>query len=218
MTAATALIDAADGSVALVYSELKTGKSRVICDLSNVPVDLNVPATYVCDTAAGGPVVARSEGAAASPVADVNKAYDFLGHTYTFYRNRFGRDSIDGRGLPMRATVRACHFTCPFENAFWDGSQMVFGPGYADADDVVGHELTHGVTDHTSQLFYAFQSGAINEALSDIMGEFVDQTNGAGTDTAEVKWLIGEDLPAATGVIRDMEDPSAPLTSDAVPR
>ena len=75
---------------------------------------------------------------------------------------------------------------------------MVFGAGFADADDVVAHELTHGVTDYTSQLFYAFQSGAINEAFSDIMGEFMDQANGRGTDNATTKWQIGEDLPASS--------------------
>jgi len=215
---ATALVDATDGSVSLVFSEVKFARNRLICDLGNAIVDLNNVATYRCDTAAGGPPVRRTEGGAPSSVAQANTAYDMLGDTYTFYRREVGRDSIDGRGMPMRATVRACYRPgppfpdeCPFENAFWDGAQMVFGAGFADADDVVGHELTHGVTDFTSQLFYAFQSGAINEAFSDIMGEFMDQTNGRGTDTPATKWQIGEDLPATVGVIRDMEDPSAPL-------
>jgi Zn-dependent metalloprotease len=221
---ATALVDATDGSVSLVFSEVKFARNRLICDLNSAAVDLNNPATYRCDTAAGGPPVRRTEGGAAASVADVNKAYDLLGDTYTFYRREVGRDSIDGRGLPMRATVRACYRPgppfpdeCPFENAFWDGAQMVFGSGFADADDVVGHELTHGVTDFTSQLFYAFQSGAINEAFSDIMGEFMDQTNGRGTDTPATKWQIGEDLPATVGVIRDMQDPTAPLPSPGEP-
>ena len=73
---------------------------------------------------------------------------------------------------------------------------MAYGDGFASADDVVGHELTHGVTEFSSHLFYYFQSGAINESLSDVFGEFVDQTNGAGNDTAGVKWQLGEDLPA----------------------
>ena len=78
---------------------------------------------------------------------------------------------------------------------------------YASADDVVGHELTHGVTEFTSGLLYYFQSGAINESMSDIFGEFIDQQDGLGTDTAGVKWLLGEDLPI--GAIRDMQDPTA---------
>ena len=86
---------------------------------------------------------------------------------------------------------------------------MVYGDGvgFALADDVVAHELTHGVTEHTSNLFYYYQSGAINESLSDIWGEFVDQTNLAGNDSASVKWLIGEDV-IGLGAIRDMEDPT----------
>jgi hypothetical protein len=97
--------------------------------------------------------------------------------------------------------------SCPYQNAFWNGAQMVYGTGFA-ADDVVGHELAHGVTDFSSSLFYYYQSGAINESLSDVFGELMDQTNGAGTDSAAVKWLMGEDIPGI-GAIRDMEDPGA---------
>ena len=82
---------------------------------------------------------------------------------------------------------------------------MVYGDGFAAADDVVGHELTHGVTEFSSHLFYYFQSGAINESLSDVFGEFVDLTNGAGNDTAGVKWQLGEDLPSSIGAIRNMK-------------
>ncbi len=84
------------------------------------------------------------------------------------------------------STVRFCDLPvtpqrpCPFPNAFWNGSQMVYGEGFAAADDVVGHELTHGVTDFSADLFYYFQSGAINESLSDVFGEFIDQTQPAG--------------------------------------
>ena len=84
---------------------------------------------------------------------------------------------------------------------------MVYCPGFSRADDVVGHELAHGVTDNTSNLFYYYQSGAINESLSDIWGEFVDQTNSSGSDSAGVKWDLGEDLPI--GAIRDMADPTS---------
>ena len=82
---------------------------------------------------------------------------------------------------------------------------MLFGEGYAAADDVVGHELTHGVTQNESRLIYANESGAINEAFSDIWGEWMDQGNGSGDDSPGVKWELGEDLPI--GAIRDMSDP-----------
>ena len=84
---------------------------------------------------------------------------------------------------------------------------MYYGTGFTSGDDVVGHELAHGVTEFTSNLFYYYQSGAINESLSDVFGELVDLTNGRGTDTPAVRWQLGEDLPASIGVIRDMENP-----------
>ena len=75
---------------------------------------------------------------------------------------------------------------------------MVYGEGFAAADDVVGHELTHGVTDFSAGLFYYFQSGAINESMSDVFGEFIDQTNAAGNDTAPgSSGSIGEDIPGS---------------------
>ena len=84
---------------------------------------------------------------------------------------------------------------------------MLYGDGFASADDVVGHELTHGVTQFESNLLYYYQSGAINESLSDVFGEFVDLTNGVGNDTAGVRWLLGEDL--SIGAIRNMANPPA---------
>ncbi len=204
------LLDAADGTVALIMSERHYAKQRLICDLALAPgLNLDDYQTYDCGDGPGGPPVARREGGAASGVADVNAAYDNLGAVYDFYLSNFGRDSIDGYGMPMRATVRACHFSCPFRNAFWDGFQMVFGPGFAGADDVVGHEMTHGLTSHTSDLYYFAESGGINEALSDIMGELIDQSRGSDNDS---QWLLGEDLPPApgkpNGAIRSMKDPT----------
>ena len=114
--AATALIDATDGRAVLVYSEHKTAKDRRVCDLASAAgVDLNNPGTYVCSDAAGGPSVRRTEGGPAYTIADVNQAYDLLGVTYDFYKNNFGRDSIDnsrdaaaghGTGVPLLVSVR----------------------------------------------------------------------------------------------------------------
>jgi Zn-dependent metalloprotease len=192
------LVDARVGSVALNFNQIAEAKNRRICDANSTANQ--VPCT--------SPV--RVEGGPPTGVVDVNKAYDFSGDTYDFYFNRFGRDSLDGAGLALLSTVRFCPSpsSCPYKNAFWNGEQMVYGAGYASADDVVGHELTHGVTDFESHLFYYYQSGAINESLSDVFGEFVDLTNGVGTDTATTRWQLGEDLPASTGVIRDMQDPT----------
>ena len=120
----------------------------------------------------------------------MDQAYEYTGDTYDFYKNNFGRDSIDGAGMTLISTVRYCTKdaeACPYKNAFWNGQQIVFGQGFTAADDIVAHELTHGVTDYTAHLFYYMQSGAINESLSDIMGEFVDFANGKGNDTAAAR-------------------------------
>ena len=191
------LVDARLGSVALHFSQIHAAKDREVCDA-------NSTATQVpCVT----PV--RTEGGPVHAVSDVNDAYDFAGDTYDFFFG-LGRDSLDNAGMTLTSTVRYCPTVanCPYQNAFWDGEQMVYGAGFAAADDVVGHELAHGVTDFSSHLFYYYQSGAINESMSDVFGEFVDLTNGAGNDDPSVRWLLGEDIPGI-GAIRDMENPPA---------
>ncbi len=149
----------------------------------------------------------RTEGAPATGNIDADNAYTFTGDAYNFFFQQFRRDSLDGNGLPLTTTVRYCAFgdPCPYSNAFWNGEQMVFGAGFV-VDDVTAHELTHGVTQYESGLFYYMQSGAINEALSDIFGEFVDLTNGQGDDSPAVAWKMGEDM--SIGALRDMRDPT----------
>ena len=192
-----ALVDAELGVVALRIDQIHNAKTRSVCDASNTP------AQYPCT----GPVATEADPPAPPDHADVGAAFEFAGDTYDFFAG-FGRDSLDDQGLPLRSTVRYCPnpAECPYANAFWDGQQMVYGQGFSRADDVVGHELTHGVTDFSAHLFYYYQSGAINESLSDVFGEFVDLTNGTGTDTATTRWKLGEDIPGI-GAIRDMEEP-----------
>jgi bacillolysin len=189
------LVDAQLGSVALNFSQIAHAKNRTVCDANS--------------TAGHLPCVApvRTEGGPVHAVADVNDAYDFAGDTYDFFFG-LGRDSLDDAGMTLVSTVRYCPApaSCPYKNAFWNGKQMVYGAGYT-ADDVVAHELAHGVTDFSSSLFYYYQSGAINESLSDVFGELMDLGNGAGNDSLAVRWLIGEDIPG--GAIRNMKDPGA---------
>jgi len=190
------LVDAHLGVIALHFNQIDTAKNRKIYDNEN-------------DRSAGlpgkGPV--RTEGQGPTGIADVDNAYDYAGDTYDFYHNMHGRDSIDNAGMELISTVRYCEQTgdCPYPNAFWNGQQMVYGEGYPSADDVVAHEITHGVTEYESHLFYYMQSGAINEAFSDMWGESVDLTNGRGNDTSGVRWLMGEDLPGGAG--RSMKNP-----------
>ena len=192
------LVEAHTGLIALHFSQVDTARYRQIYDNQNNPA-YGLPGN--------GPV--RVEGGGPTGIPDVDLAYDYSGDTYDFFWSHYGRDSLDGAGMSLVNTVRYCPdaANCPYPNAFWNGQQMVFGESYAAADDVVGHELTHGVTDYESHLYYFWQSGALSESFSDVWGEFIDLTNGAGDDTPGVRWLMGEDLPI--GALRDMENPPA---------
>ena len=196
------LVDAQVGAVALHFSQIRTALRRLVCDAGNT--ENQVPCS----------APARVEGGAPSSIRDVDDAYELTGAAYAFYRSRFGRDSIDGLGMPLVSTTRYCdpddrRHQCPWPNAAWYPTvgQIAFGQGFASADDVVGHELTHAVVDHTSNLFPYYQAGAIDESIADTMGELFDQTNGRGTDMEAVRWRVGEDTPIGTPR-RDMRQPS----------
>ena len=192
------MIDAHTGAVALHYSLIMSAKNREIYDNENISAR-TLP----------GVAVVRAEGGAAHAVQDVNDAYDYSGDTYDFYFVNHGRDSLNNAGMTLTSTVRHCdpNFGCPMQNAFWNGAQMAYGEGFA-VDDVVAHELTHAVTQFTSNLAYLNESGAINESFSDVWGEFIDLGNGAGNDTAGVRWQLGEDIPGGIGAIRNLQDPT----------
>ncbi len=147
--------------------------------------------------------VVRNEGD--DPVADVavNEAYDGSGVTYDLYYDIYGRNSIDGNGLKLNSTV---HYQKSYDNAFWDGQQMVYGDGDEDmpeaqrlfnrftiAIDVIGHELTHGVTQNEANLAYWDQSGALNESFSDVFGSLVKQYQ-LKQNAKDADWLIGQGL------------------------
>ena len=141
--------------------------------------------------------VVRREGEAATGDAAADEAYDGLGATWALYLEVYGRDSLDGHGLPLDASV---HYGEQYDNAFWDGTRMVFGDGdgvtftrFTAAVDVMGHELTHGVTQLTAGLAYRDQSGALNESVSDVFGSLVKQ-RALGQDAASADWLIGAGL------------------------
>jgi len=121
-----------------------------------------------------GPV-ARSEGQGPDEEFEVNRAYDYAGDTYDFYWRGFGRDGPTDQGSQMVATVNSLATSCP--NAFWNGLQAVFCGGLT-LDDVVGHEFTHGVVEHSAGLIYQNQPGQLNESFADVFGELVDLFNG----------------------------------------
>ncbi len=137
-------------------------------------------------------------------------AHDNSGIVYDYYATNFQRDSIDGQGGAIVSTVHFGSSQEEAENAAWisELQQMIYGDGgrifrpLALGLDVVGHELTHGVTDHTAQLIYEGQSGALNESYSDVFGALIDDKD----------WTLGEDVvkspPFPTPVLRSMEDPN----------
>jgi len=155
----------------------------------------------------------RTEGTAPTGDEGVDEAYDALGATYAYFHTVHDRDSIDGRGLRLDATV---HYRRSFNNAFWNGRQMVFGDGdgeifgpFTRSLDVIGHELTHGVTQYEAGLEYEGQSGALNEHMSDVFGSLVKQYTRKQT-ARKADWLIGEGLwaPGVKGVaLRSMKAP-----------
>ncbi|MEP0754497.1 M4 family metallopeptidase [Trichocoleus sp. Lan] len=155
----------------------------------------------------------RSEGDPPSEDTAINEAYDGSGATYDLYEQVFERNSIDNRGLRLDSTV---HFGVKYDNAFWNGDQMVYGDGdgeiferFTKAIDVIGHELTHGVTQYEANLIYYGESGALNESFSDVFGSLVKQRV-LNQTAEEADWIIGEGLFTANvkGVgIRSMKAP-----------
>ncbi len=125
-------------------------------------------------TAVPGPV-ARLELEPPTNILEVDRAYDHAGDTYDYWFRGFGRDSIDGFGRKLVLTVNSTAVQCP--NAFWNGIQAVFCAGLT-IDDIVGHELTHGLVDHTARLIYQNQPGQLNESYADVFGELIDLFNG----------------------------------------
>jgi Zn-dependent metalloprotease len=139
----------------------------------------------------------RSEGKPRSRDSRVNEAYDGAGATYDMFKHAFSRNSIDDRGMRIDSTV---HYGMAYENAFWNGRQMVYGDGdgvifgpFTRALDVIAHELTHGITQHEAGLNYRGQSGALNESFSDVFGCLVIQYK-KRQRADKAPWLIGEGL------------------------
>jgi hypothetical protein len=139
----------------------------------------------------------RGEGEEATGDPAVDEAHRGLGDTWSLLHAEFGRDSLDGSGLPLLAVV---HYGREYANAFWDGEHMVFGDGdgeyftrFTASLDVIGHELAHGLTEATARLEYEGQSGALSESVADAVGAMVAQRV-AGHDAHQADWLIGATL------------------------
>lgn len=174
---------------------------RTIFDAGNKE---NLPGTLV-----------RREGEKAKGGKTVSEAYDYSGSTYNFYKDIFERNSIDTRGMKLDSTV---HYGEDYNNAFWNGTQMVYGDGdgeifqrFTKSIDVIGHELTHGVTQYEAALEYEGQPGALNESFSDVFGSLVKQY-ALKLKADKADWLIGAGLftNKIKGVaLRSMKEPGS---------
>lgn len=159
-------------------------------------------------------VLLRAEGAAAVNDQHANQAYDGAGLTYDFLRKIFNRQSIDGKGMRLDSTI---HFQQHFNNAFWNGQQMVYGDGdgksfigFTGSIDVIAHELTHGLIQYAvpGGLNYEGQSGALNESIADVFGSVVKQWS-LQQSSRQADWLIGAGImgPGVGKALRSLADP-----------
>ena len=197
-------VDAHSGEEVWRYDNLQTAKDRRTHDGNNGSL---LPGTLV-----------RTEGQGGIGDAPVDDAHDHAGLTYDYYWLEQGRDSYDGLGASLISTA---HHRVNYDNAFWNGTQMVYGDGgtfftpLSGALDVVAHELTHAVTEHSANLIYAGESGGLNEATSDILGAAVEAWSQGWVIDADT-WRIGEDiaLPALGPALRFMDDP--PLDGSSI--
>ncbi|HSO12481.1 MAG TPA: M4 family metallopeptidase [Anaerolineales bacterium] len=181
------------------------GKERIVYDAKN---GSTLPGTAI-----------RNEGDPPSSDIAVNEAYDGSGATYDLFKELYQRNSIDGNGMRLDSTV---HYQKGYDNAFWDGEQMVYGDGdenlpvserlfnrFTIAIDIIGHELTHGVTQFEAKLNYSQQPGALNESMSDVFGSLVKQRH-LNQTADQADWIIGAGLLTANvnGIgIRSMKAP-----------
>ncbi|MGZ0042736.1 M4 family metallopeptidase [Paenibacillus ottowii] len=215
------IIDANDGSIVFQYDIIKeatgTGKG-VLGDTKSFTTTASGSSYQLKDTTRGNGIVtytaSNRQSIPGTLLTDADNvwndpagvdAHAYAAKTYDYYKSKFGRNSIDGRGLQLRSTV---HYGSRYNNAFWNGSQMTYGDGdgstfiaFSGDPDVVGHELTHGVTEYTSNLEYYGESGALNEAFSDVIGNDIQRKN----------WLVGDDIytPNIPGdALRSMSDPT----------
>ena len=176
-----------------------------IVDRQNIVASAKQRLTYSAENTTWLPgVLVRREGQAPTGDAHADAAHDNAGRVYDYFFQMYGRDSLDGRGMAIESTV---HYGQAYANAFWNGSEVVYGDGDGEQFgplgfglDVAAHELTHGIIERTARLAWQQQPGALNEAYADIFAVLVDTAN----------WEIGESVytPRIAGdALRSLADP-----------
>lgn len=185
------------------------GRQRMVFDCENEPTTRNAK------------LIRRESDKSNGDIA-ANEAFDGVGATFDFYNQVFHRNSIDNAGMRLDSYV---HYGDSYPNAMWDGRRMIFGDGDGElfsrltqSLDVVGHELTHGVTQYTANLEYRGESGALNESISDVFGSLVKQwSRQQSADQAD--WLIGAECwtPQIQGdALRSMKKPGSAYNDPSV--
>lgn len=212
----TAMID-----VELRKLRVQAGKlTKVISTLSLAPVTISrTPEITVANcnhsqTLPGTPI----SNPGSSTDLTIKRAYDETKAVGEFFKKVFGRNSIDNAGMTLGSSV---HYGTNYNNAFWNGMRMTYGDGdgnifidFTKSNDVIGHELTHGVTQYTMQLAYVNEAGGLNESISDVLGTMFRQWR-LGQTVNEADWLIGHEIMGPGAIarhytcLRDMSNPGA---------
>ena len=191
---------------------------RLIGPAPTLPPDLAaIAAPFAVHTADNGTTLPGRlvRGADDGPTGDaaVDEAHAGVEASLALFAEVYGRSSYDDAGAPVVTTV---HYGRNYDNAFWDGRQLVFGDGdgrvfarFTKPVDVLGHEFAHAVTEHTSGFVYQGQPGALNESMSDVFASCLKQRL-LGQTAEQADWLIGEGifLPSVRGrALRSMAEP-----------
>jgi Zn-dependent metalloprotease len=204
-----------------------TASSYALQTLSSQAAVAAKPAVTVYDCATGttlpGAPVPNPD---ASANANAKRAFNETTGVAEFYKTIFNRNSVDDLGMTLQSSI---HYGVKYNNAFWNGAQMIYGDGdgnifvnFTQGNDVIGHELTHGMTQHSAQLSYTNEAGGLNESISDVFGSMFRQWQ-ANQTADKADWLIGSDImgPGAKAkkyiCLRDMANPAAKHCLSAQP-
>lgn len=191
--------DATSGDLVQKHATIQRARNR---STYNANHSTSLPGTLVL-----------SETSGSTTDLAIQMAHDGAGATYDYYWQVHSRDSYNNAGAALKSSA---HYSTSYNNAFWNGTQMVYGDGdgttfkpLSESIDVTAHELTHAVTEYSANLTYSNESGALNEATSDIMGNRVESWKRGAVDSNT--WKVGEDIytPSTSGdALRYMNDPA----------
>jgi Zn-dependent metalloprotease len=198
---------------------MKAAKSILPTAVTAVAPAAPPPAILVDDCANGTTLPGTpvpNPGASSDPTA--KRTFVETKALAKFYKTKFGRNSVNNAGMKLLSSI---HFSVNYNNAFWNGNQMTYGDGdgnifldFTKSNDVIGHELTHGVTQYSADFNYANQPGGLNESMSDVFGSMFRQWR-ANQTVSQADWLIGKEIMGPGAIargftcLRDMSNPAA---------